>query len=159
MASREETTAVSIRLVCLISLLSLLVGCSAGRKVRSAFGGQLPVQVTIDPAVNDNSPVAVDLLLVYDDKLLDGLLAMPAAEWFTKKEQYVADHPAVVVQGWEWVPGQTVEPFKIEYRAGARSVVLFADYQSEGAHRAVVGRPKPFRIVLGESDLSIEVAQ
>jgi len=127
--------------------------------VRTAFGGQLPVEVTIDAAANENSPVAVDLLLVYDDKLVDALVAMPAAEWFSKKEQYVADHPKVIVQGWEWVPGQAVEPFKVPYRPGARNVVLFADYQSEGAHRAVVGRPKPFRIVLGERDLSIEVTQ
>jgi type VI secretion system protein len=142
-----------------IVIVLVFVSCSAGRKIRSAFGGQLPVEVTIDAAANDNSPVAVDLLVVYDDKLVDGLLAMPAADWFRKKQQYVADHPAVVVQGWEWVPGQSVEPFKVAYRSGARNVVLFADYDTEGEHRAVVGPPKPFRIILGERDLSIEVAQ
>jgi type VI secretion system protein len=147
------------RFICVVALLLLVVACSTGRKIRSAFGGQLPVEVTIDVAANEGSPVAVDLLVVYDEKLVEGLLAMPAAEWFSKKQQYVADHPAVTVQGWEWVPGQSVEPFKIPYRAGARSVVLFADYISEGEHRAVVGRPKPFRIILGERDLSIEVPQ
>jgi hypothetical protein len=57
------------------------------------------------------------------------------------------------------VPGQSVEPVKVAYRSGARNVVLFADYHTEGEHRAVVGPPKPFRIILGERDLSIEVAQ
>jgi type VI secretion system protein len=142
-----------------LAILLLLVSCSAGRKVRSAFGGTLPIEVTVVPEANDDSPIAVDLLLVYDAKLVDELLKMPAAEWFAKKEQYVADHPAIVVQSWEWVPGQSVEPFKVAYRSGARSVVLFADYQSEGEHRAVVGAPKPFRLVLGERDLTVEVPQ
>ena len=140
-------------------LLVVLLGssCSVGRKVRSAFGGQLPVQVTVMPDINDNSPVAVDLLIIYDEKLVDELLKMPATEWFAKKKQYLADHPAVLVRGWEWVPGQLVEPFKIEYRPGARNVVLYADYHTEGEHRAVVAPPKPFRLLLGERDLSVEV--
>lgn len=148
-----------VRVCALLAVLLLLVSCSAGRKVRSAFGGTLPIEVTVVPEANDDSPIAVDLLLVYDGRLVDELLKMPAAEWFAKKEQYVADHPAVVVQSWEWVPGQSVDPFKVQYRSGARNVVLFADYHNEGDHRAVVGAPKPFRIVLGERDLTVEVPQ
>lgn len=147
------------RLTCLVLALLLVGSCSTGRKVRQAFGGTLPIEVTVAPELNDNSPVAVDLVLVYDEKLVEGLIKMPASEWFQKKKQYIADHPAVVVQGWEWVPGQEVDPFKVPYRSGARNVVLFADYNTEGEHRAVVGPPKPFRIVLGERELSVEVTQ
>ena len=147
------------RVVFAAVIVLLCVCCGTVKKVRAAFGGQLPIEVTIDAAANDNSPVAVDVLLVYDDKLIEGLLAMPAAEWFRKKDQYVADHPRVVVQGWEWVPGQQVDALKISYGPGAKNVVLFADYSTEGEHRAVVGRPKPFRVILGQRDLSIEVAQ
>lgn len=149
----------SHRPVALLLVLLVLCSCSAGRKVRQAFGGTLPIEVEVADTANDNSPIAVDLLLLYDDKLVEGLLKMPASEWFQKKQQYIADHPAVVVESWEWVPGQIVDPFKLSYKSGARNVVLFADYQSEGVHRAVVGPPKPFRIVLGERDLSIEVPQ
>lgn len=149
----------SSRPVALLLVLLVLCSCSAGRKVRQAFGGTLPIEVEVADTANDNSPIAVDLLLLYDDKLVEGLLKMPASEWFQKKQQYIADHPAVVVESWEWVPGQIVDPFKLSYKSGAVNVVLFADYQNEGVHRAVVGRPKPFRIVLGERDLSIEVPQ
>lgn len=148
----------SSRPVALVLVLLVLGSCSAGRKVRQAFGGTLPIEVRVADTANDNSPIAVDLLLLYDDKLVEGLLKMPASEWFQKKQQYIADHPAVVVESWEWVPGQIVDPFKLPYKSGARNVVLFADYQNEGVHRAVVGPPKPFRIVLGERDLSIEVS-
>lgn len=128
-----------------------------GKKVRSAFGGSLPIEVTVLDTANENTPIAVDLIILYDDKLVADLLGKPASEWFAKKQQYIADHPAVVVQGWEWVPGQIVEPFKIDYKSGARNVVLYADYHTEGDHRAVVGPPKPFKLILGERDLSVVV--
>lgn len=155
---RASRPAVSLFVFCSLLAVSLLVSCSATRKVRSAFGGALPIEVAIVPAANEDTPIAVDLVVVYDAKLVDELLKMPAAEWFRKKEQYAADHPAVAVTSWEWVPGQSVEPFKVSYRSGARSVVIFADYQTEGEHREVVGAPKPFRLILGERDLSVEVS-
>jgi type VI secretion system protein len=148
-----------MKLACVVAIVVLLAACSVGRKVRSAFGGKLPIEVTIADDANDNSPVAVDLLLVYDDKLVDKLREMPAADWFKNKEQYVADHPSVIVKSWEWAPGQAIEPIHVEYRAGARNVLLFADYQTEGPHREVVGPPKPFKIILGPRDLSVEVPQ
>ena len=157
---RETPAAVALsRCAGVLAVLLFLVSCSAGRKVRSAFGGQLPIDVTIAESANDNSPIAVDLLVVYDDKLVDKLVEMPAAEWFTKRQQFIADHPKVVLQSWEWVPGQEIEPFKVRYGSGARNVVLFADYRTEGPHRRVIGSPKPFRIVLGERDITVEVAQ
>ena len=142
-----------------VAIVVLLSSCSMGRKVRSAFGGQLPIDVTIAETANDNSPIAVDLLLIYDDKLVDKLVEMPASEWFSKRQQFIADHPKVVLQSWEWVPGQDIESFKVRYGSGARNVVLFADYRTEGPHRRVIGSPKPFRIVLGERDLTVEVAE
>lgn len=137
----------------------LLCSCSTGRKVRQAFGGSLPIEVEIARLANDEAPIAVDLLLLYDDKLVADLLKMPASEWFQKREQYQKDHPEVIVQSWEWVPGQDIEPFKVPYKSGAKKVVLFADYHTEGEHRQVVGPPKPFTIILGERDLSVKVAE
>jgi type VI secretion system protein len=142
-----------------LAVVVFLASCSTGRKVRSAFGGQLPIDVTVADAANDNSPIAVDILVVYDARLVDKLVEMPASEWFSKKQQFIADHPRVVLQSWEWVPGQRIEPFKVRYGSGARNVVLFADYRTEGPHRKVIGAPKPIRIVLGERDVTVEVAQ
>jgi hypothetical protein len=96
------------------------------------------------------------MVVVYDQKVLDELLNLPASQWFEGKPQFVADHHrkiAVPVQGWEWVPGQHVGKILIEYRAGARAVVVFADYHSAGAHRLVVSPQHPFQLVLKERGL------
>jgi type VI secretion system protein len=149
-----------IRLALSVAAVAVLSFCGVTGKVRSAFGGHVPIEVTIDPRANEDSPVAVDLVVVYDAKLVDSLLKMPASEWFSKKRQYLADHGSdVEVQGWEWVPGQTIDPFKVTYRSGADHLVLFADYHTEGDHRAAVRPPRPFRLRLGERDFSVEVIQ
>jgi type VI secretion system protein len=134
--------------------------CSMTHKVRSAFGGMLPVQVTVAPQANEDSPVAVDLVVVYDKKLVDELLKMAASQWFTSKAQFMADHDRqIAVQGWEWVPGQKVDPLTIDYRAGAKTVILFADYHTDGDHRFVVQPQQPFRLILAEREMTLEKIQ
>ncbi|HKS24477.1 MAG TPA: hypothetical protein VJZ76_16880 [Thermoanaerobaculia bacterium] len=134
-------------------LLLFLFAC------RSLFGGRLPFQVAIAPDANNNSAVAVDLVIVYDAKLADELLKVRAADWFDAKQkrQFLADHVGKVkVQGWEWVPDQRVEERSVSYEAGARKVIIFASYLSEGDHRAAVDPQQPFRIVLANADFSVE---
>ena len=124
------------------------------------FGGQLPFNVVVAPDANEDAPVAVDLIFVYDKKLLDTLLKTPSAEWFAKRDQFIKDYGnALVVENWEWVPGQEVEPLSVPYRAGARRVVLFARYGTEGDHRATADPQEPFRLVLGPRDFSLEKLQ
>src|SRR3954451_24355452 len=119
-----------------IAMMLVLSACSTGAKVRSMFGGLLPMQVSVSPALNEDAPVAVDLVVVYDAKLLEALLKLPSSEWFAKKPQLLKDHAnALDVQSWEWTPGQQVAPPPITYHAGAKKIVLFADYQSDGEHR------------------------
>src|SRR5262245_48436297 len=88
----------------MISLLFSATGCSVGGKVRSAFGGQLPLEVTVAPAANDDSAIAVDFVVVYDQKLLDEILKVSAADWFSaRKSRFQADHPGeLVVEEREW---------------------------------------------------------
>lgn len=143
-----------------LSGLAIITACSVKQKVRSAFGGQLPMQVLVAPDANEDSPVAVDIVVVYDRKLLDELLKLPASQWFATKAQFIADHDRKIdVQGWEWVPGQKVEPISIDYRSGAKEVVVFADYHTDGAHRAVIQPQQAFRLVLAERDLVLEKIQ
>jgi type VI secretion system protein len=140
--------------------LVIVAGCSTTTKVRSMFGGLLPVQVRIDPHANDDSAMAVDFVTVYDNKLLDELLTLPASKWFDQKTQLMADHRnELAVESREWVPGQHVAPLKLKYRPGARQVVVFVDYASAGIHRAAVAPQQPFRLVLGEHELSVEIAR
>jgi type VI secretion system protein len=159
---RVFATAVSSARIFVAGSLVLLVisgsGCSAAGKVRSAFGGKLPLNVTVVPGANDDSAIAVDFVVVYSDKLLDEILKVPASEWFlTKKARLLADHPGELeVESREWVPGQPVAPLTIPYRSGAKKVVVFADYHSGGEHRAVMPPQQASHILLGENDLKVE---
>ena len=147
-------------LVLLSTILILTAGCGVTQKARSMFGGQLPFEVVIASDANEDSPVAVDLVFVYDKKLLDTLLKTPATEWFAKREQFIKDYGnALVVEKWEWVPGQQIDRINVAYRPGARRVVLFADYVTVGDHRATADPQEPFRLVLGARDFSLEKLQ
>jgi len=138
-------------------LATAVTGCSTSETVRAAFGGKLPLTVTVVPGANDDTAIAVDFVVVYDQKLLDELLKVSAADWFATKSRFQADHPRKLeVETREWVPGQRVGPMSIEYRAGARRVVVFAHYQSSGEHRAVVPPQQASNVVLGETDLKVE---
>ncbi len=137
-----------------------LTSCGVTTKVRSAFGGDLPFRVTVAPDANENSAVAVDLVVVCDTKVLDQLLKLKATEWFARKQQFLNDYSdALAVKGWEWIPNQVVDEQFVPYRSGARKVVLFADYHTDGEHRASVDPQQPFHLVLGPMDLQLEVAQ
>ncbi|HYH06467.1 MAG TPA: hypothetical protein VEK11_05325 [Thermoanaerobaculia bacterium] len=124
------------------------------------FGGELPFSVTIANDANETSAIAVDLVVVYDDKIVDQLLKMPAAEWFKNKKQLRRDFGNdVLVKEWEWIPSQSVDPQTIEYRPGARKVVLFADYATQGDHRAALDPQQPFHLTLDTLEMQVQVAQ
>jgi len=146
--------------LCAALLAGLALSCGAASATRSMFGGRLPFHVTIAPDANDNSAVAVDLVVVYDARLVEPLLKLSASAWFAQKRQFLKDHPSQVeVHGWEWVPGQEVGDPSIAYRAGARKLVLFVDYGTEGEHRAALQPQQPFNLVLGNADFAVEAAQ
>lgn len=140
--------------------LGAVSSCGVATKVRSAFGGELPFTVTVAPDANENSAVAVDLLVVYDTKVLDQLMKLRASEWFARKQQFLNDYSnEVTVRGWEWVPSQVVDEQSVPYRSGARKVVLFADYHTEGDHRASIDPQQSFHLVLGPLDMAVEAAE
>ncbi len=87
--------------------------------------------------VNGNSPVAVDVVLVTDDALVDRLTALPASKWFDGRADLVASFPkGLRYQSWELVPGQRLDvsgdTFDGTRVAGA---FVFANYPQAGAHR------------------------
>jgi len=144
--------------VTLLAVLTLVASaCSLPTKVRSMFGGELPFNVTLASDANENSAVAVDAVVVYDKNVLEQLMKVPAAEWFKKKDQFVNDHRGnITVQQWEWTPSQLVPQQTVIYRAGAQKVLLYADYASDGDHRAVVDPQQRFVLVLNKLNLDIK---
>lgn len=136
---------------------SLLMAACVPKAIRPA--SKLVVKVNISPQVNNNNPVAVDLVLVQSKKLFKELMKISAAEWFEKKNQYRLDYPketGLNAGSWEWVPGQfvTLEPMPYKYKvAGA---LVFANYLTPGAHRAVIDPGKTVVLTLGVEDLVVK---
>lgn len=122
--------------------LLLLVACSSS-----------PVQMQhlrlqTAPELNENQPLAVDMVLVNDAELVQVLQQFSAQQWMARKQQFQRDYP-LQLQVWEWelVPNETVVNFEVPSDATeqASGILLFADYATPGLHRA---RLDPFQQVL-----------
>ena len=137
------------------------------KAVRSTVPGasgetKLDVKVHISPTANRNNPVAVDLVLVTDKKLLKELMKMSAKDWFTQKHQVQLDYPKekdLAAGSWEWVPGQSVKLDRLNVRYEIVGGVVFANYLTEGVHRASINPRQPFFLTLGEEDLCVQSAK
>lgn len=136
-------------------------GCGLPKRelaARSKLGGKMSLQVITSSMANQNSPVAVDIVMVSDKKLLDVLAGLTASDWFQKRDQIQLDHPGKikVLTDLELVPGQSYGPIKL--RVGPQFVggVLFMNYFTPGAHRAVIDIRKPLVVNLLENDFAIQ---
>ncbi|MCY0388385.1 hypothetical protein OVY01_14295 [Robbsia sp. Bb-Pol-6] len=122
--------------------LCLLHGCaSPGPKRVKANWREVTLIAAAD--ANRNSPVAVDLVLVSDAKALDGIMTLSAAQWFATRGDLLATFPdGIRCRGWEIVPGQTITSVERVLPSGKRIVaaLVFARYESAGAHRARLDR-------------------
>lgn len=144
----------------LIPLVLLASSCGLPNRVRSMFGGQLPIPVTIAPDANEDSPLAVDIIVVYDDKLIEKLLQKKARDWFAGREQFLRDYKDDVdSRKFEWIPGQVVDPIELNYGIGAKRLVVFADYITPGEHRENIDPQQRFRLILGQSEIELERIQ
>jgi type VI secretion system protein len=140
----------TVRLAGLITAV-LLLGC--GHTI-----GPVPVDVSVAPQANDESPVAVDVVVIHDKALLQKLLSMSARDWFSRSVQLRRDYQsALEVWRWEVVPGQErLVRRELSFRDSAKGAVVFANYYTPGDHRARINPRKPLRVVLEEDGFTIE---
>ena len=128
------------------------------KPVRSASHttGGINLNVTLDAEVNNNSPVAVDVVLVSDKTMLKELSALTAKAWFEKRKTLLRMHPSEIhVSSWEWIPGQEVDSLKIPHTGIADGVLLFANYAAAGDHSTVLPRNGTIDIAFGPKDFKI----
>ena len=130
------------------------------KKIPGTSGeSKLDVKVNVSPKANNNNPVAVDLVLVQDKKLLQELMKMSATEWFEKRRQVALDNPKeteLSAGRWEWVPGQEVKLDKVRVKFEVVGGIIFANYFNAGTHRAPIDPRKGIRITLGEDNLCVQ---
>lgn len=135
----------------LVGALALAAGCRGPVRTKA-------YSIVLSPEANANSPVPVEMVAVYDRKMLGEVAGLTARDWFRRRAQFERDYP----EGWrsvrwELVPGQTLalRPLALS-RRGARALFLWADYREEGPHRV---RLDPFRRALvefGEKDVAVK---
>jgi len=109
--------------------------------------------------VNQNSPLALDLVFVRDPAALEKILTMPAAKWFASKDEILKTYPnAITIKSWELVPQQVLQ--LSEEALGSPRVtgmVLFADYIAPGDHRAQLPLgSSAFLVDLGARSFSVK---
>lgn len=96
-------------------------------------------QVTLNAnaEVNNNSPVAVDVVLVTDDEMSVRLADLPASKWFASRADLVKTFPqSLSYRSWEIVPGQRLDvPGDTFGRPRVVAAFVFANYPEPGAHR------------------------
>ncbi|WP_169708783.1 type VI secretion protein [Trinickia terrae] len=137
-------------------LLSVLcmAGCSASLprvKIDS-------LAINVAAQANLDTPIAVDAVLVRNPQLFDTLLGLPSAKWFAQRDQLRRDYPGdLMVLSYELVPGQQLTDPDFAFKGQrAAGVLVFADYQTPGAHRVRLdGGPAKARLQLGAQDLQL----
>jgi type VI secretion system protein len=123
-------------LVFAASVTQTLTGCgifgSSGEKVSWS-----QMTLTASDDLNNNAPVAVDVVLVSDRTLLDRIADLPASKWFSARADLAATFPkGLRYRSWEMVPGQRLEvPGDTFSGPRVAAAFVFANYQGPGAHR------------------------
>lgn len=130
------------------------------------FGGVCTAEFRISEKLNDNSPVAVEILVLYDADLEKEIVGLTARQWFAARERYRKDYSLDDYEGflWEWTPTRPPSstlpppgeawppPQSFSFRAGALSAIVFADYDRPGDHRVRVEPPDQNLLVLLRAD-------
>ena len=95
------------------------------------------VTLSAAPGANQNSPVAVDVVMVLDEAMMGRLAELPAAKWFGARADLQKTFPqSLSYRSWELVPGQTLRvPGATFGSPRVAGVFIFANYATPGAHR------------------------
>ncbi|MGE4244022.1 hypothetical protein [Ramlibacter sp.] len=133
----------------LASAAALASGCAAidstWQAAKGAVGlGPKPttpdwksLTITAADDANQNSPVAIDVVFVREQTLVEQLATTPASRWFAARGDIVKSFPeGISVLSYELVPRQSIRvPFESFKDQKAWAVLAFASYPPPGDHR------------------------
>ena len=148
-----------------LTVFSALLGCGVSKgimhraeRVAHVSSGTLSLQIDISPTANQNSPVAVDVVLIRDKNFLKTVQGMSANDWFTKKMQLQRQNPKAIaeVKSWEWIPDQFIGPINFVVPVDVQAAMMFANYASGGPHSAPLPTSGKVAISLGDEDFTVK---
>ena len=121
------------------------------------------ITLAAEDDANSFSPTAVDVVLVFDEAVVNRLQGLTAANWFAARDQINRDFPdGLFVRSWEVVPDTVQTPWilgdeALENAEGDDAIAgfIFADLLSPGDHRARLDRGSGLRITVGRDDFAL----
>jgi len=139
----------------LMAIASIALASCSSTSTPTASLTMTSVSMYAQPDANQNSALAVDLVIVYNADLLGTLSRMSAKTYFAASKQLLLDNPTLLdIWHWELVPGQIVQNFQPPQDKGeAFGAYLFADYHTPGDHRLRVNPDGVLNILLMKDDL------
>ena len=170
MANRHEKLSAALqkylgRMVWGVFLATLLSGCGTINSIKNMVFSPSPASpswesflITASDDVNQNSPIAMDLVFVSDTGVLDALLATPSAKWFASRNDMQKSFPgALTVLSYELIPRQSV---KIDEKSlsGYKgfSAIVYADYPGQAENRERLGlKGDGYHVLLGSKSFKV----
>jgi len=113
------------------------------------------ITIVADKSLNHGIPVAVDILFIDEQTVLDSLSKMKALEWFSERKDYMRMYKSQLkIMSYEVVPGQIIKDIEIPYSISgdAIAIIIFADYLADGSFSSLIKNKSEARIQLGEND-------
>ena len=112
------------------------------------------IRISASPRVNQGFPVAVDIVLLNENLLVEGVKDLSGKELFKIRDQFAIDHPKLAhIIRREVVEGENLLPVKLKYsqRTKAKGVFVFANFLADGTHRLRIDTIKEPKIVLTDN--------
>lgn len=115
------------------------------------------IEIQVAQGANQDNPIAIDIVYVYDAQLVTQLTQMTAHDWFLKRDQIRQAFPGGYdVTSLELVPGQKGPTETVSSKStDAIAAFVFANYASDGTHRARIDGLKQSLIALGDKDFAV----
>ncbi|MBJ7540005.1 hypothetical protein [Marinomonas transparens] len=166
---------ISYGLLCIMALL--LAGCETAASLGNSldktvakvvpfyeFNKTLIESIDIQSAANSNNnlPVAVDIIFIFDDKTAEALSALSGPDWFANKKSLLLRYQQQLVMSELEVVPQTAEQ-KLALPSNyfkAVSVLLFANYLHQtGQYQADITQYHELKIILNKQGYLLKEGQ
>ncbi|AKJ42085.1 hypothetical protein [Pragia fontium] len=125
-------------LLVITASITLMACSSVNLPIFSASRVQIrSIELSVTDKVNEGRPLHVDFVAVNGDHLTKQLENLTSAQWFADKQRWLKQNPGKL---FIWPVNivadshTTIKDIPL-YGRPASKVIIFADYQSKGAHR------------------------
>ncbi|MGS2718699.1 hypothetical protein ACVBE9_11030 [Eionea flava] len=148
----------------LLCVLLLISGCSSAKSALKLVGlgsDNALKKITIEAAANSNldTPVALDIIFIYDEKITPLLSELNGPQWFQQKLSFSQRFAnAIDIVDIEMVPLSRIESVSLPKKhKQAKNIVLFANYRtSDGQYMAELSHFKQLTIRLLNTQYTLQ---